>query len=165
MTDPQTDPGAADDAQKNRDIAAVGYIWVLSVIVFFAKKESPFVRFHARQGIVLFILSIISWMIPLIGRYIELVILALGVLGFLAAAQGQWKELPLIGPLSRNDMVGVRRSWRELLDGFLRGWKEAKKGMTRESHPTPSQKSTVAPGAPSPVGSAGTLPLPPVPKP
>lgn len=164
MTDQQTLPGAAEDAQKNRDIAAVGYIWILSVVVYFSRKDSPFVRFHAKQGMVLFALSIIVWVIPIVGRFLELIVLALAVLGFLGAAQGQWKEVPLIGPLARGDSAGVRSSWRHLLDGFLRGWREATKDMAKQAPKSPAPKPPVAPTPPSPVRSDGASPTPPSPK-
>ena len=164
MTDPKI-PASGDDAQENRDIAALSYVWILSVVVYFSKKESAFVRFHAKQGMVLFGLSIAVWFIPVLGRFLELVVLALAVLGFLAAAQGQWKELPLIGALARGDVQGTRRSWRDIIDGLLHGWKEVKSDvmpkasppMTKTTQP-PSSPAPVAPAPASPVDSVGPIP-------
>lgn len=133
QANPSGTTGTKEDAQKNRDLAALSYVWILSVIVYFAKRDSPFVRFHARQGIALFLLSIVVWMIPWIGRLLELVVLALAILGFLGAAQGQWKELPLIGPLARRDSASMRRNWREIVDGVLRRWSTAKRDMRPET--------------------------------
>lgn len=126
------------DVAENRDIAAIGYVWILSVVVFFAMRRSAFVSFHAKQGMVLFVLSILAWFIPIVGRFLELVILALALLGFLAAAQGQWKDLPIIGPLARFDVKGVRASWRQLLDGMLRMWHEAKGAVSSKKQAPPS---------------------------
>lgn len=109
------------DIQENKDIAALSYVWILSVVVYFAKKNSPFVRFHARQGIVIFLLSIAVWMMPLIGRFLELLLLCVAVLGFLGAAQGEKKELPIIGPLVRRDKKALRENWRMIVQGAATG--------------------------------------------
>jgi len=79
------------DAKENRDIAAISYVWALGLFVFLWKKDSPFVRFHAKQGIVLFILTILFWPIPVVGRFFELLVLAPLLLRFLNAAHGQCK--------------------------------------------------------------------------
>ena len=89
-----------DDVQKNKDVAAFSYVWVMSVIVYVARRDSSFVRFHATQAMILFAVSIPVWFIPYIGRYLELLVLAAAVLGFMAAAQGEWKRLPLVGRFS-----------------------------------------------------------------
>ena len=129
----------AQDIENNKDIAALSYIWILSVFVYFVKKDSSFVRFHARQAIVLFILSIPIWFIPVIGRFLELVILALAVFGFLAAAQGQRKELPLVGPLARRDKSALRSDWKHIADASVKGWQEASHVMKKETADTAKQ--------------------------
>ncbi|MEK7591635.1 MAG: hypothetical protein AAB489_05540 [Patescibacteria group bacterium] len=121
QTSAQNPPAAAPrperDVEENKDIAAFSYLWVMSVVVWFLKKDSPFVRFHSRQAIVLFVLSVIIWIIPVefVSRLLEIVILAGMVIGFLNAAQGQRKDIPLVGPFSRGEM-GLRQAWREILN-------------------------------------------------
>jgi len=100
-TNPSSVPGTNDDIEKNKDIAAFSYVWVMSVIVYFARRDSAFVRFHATQAMILFAVSIPVWFVPYIGRYLELLILAAAVLGFMAAAQGEWKVLPGMGKFVR----------------------------------------------------------------
>lgn len=85
------------DIEKNKDIAAFSYIWIMSVVVYIARRDSAFVRFHALQAMILFALSIPIWFVPYIGRYLELLILASAVIGFMAAVQGEWKVLPGMG--------------------------------------------------------------------
>ncbi len=103
---------SSDDVRDNKDIAAFSYLWIMSVIVFFLRGKSPFVRYHSKQAMLLFFISLPVWFIPLgIGRILELVILGCMVLGFMHAAQGEWKDIPLIGPLSRREMT-VREAWR-----------------------------------------------------
>ncbi len=54
-----------DDIQTNKDIAAFSYIWIFSVIIMWTRRDSQFVQFHARQAVMLFILSIIIYVIPI----------------------------------------------------------------------------------------------------
>ncbi|UPA22094.1 hypothetical protein K8942_03445 [Candidatus Peribacteria bacterium] len=121
-----------DDVQENKDIAALGYVWILSVFVYFWKKDSPFVRFHAKQGIVLFILSILLWAVPIAGRFLELLILALMVLGFLGAAQGQWKDLPIIGDMASGRWSHVRQSWKDIVQSIASLWRRLTQFIRKE---------------------------------
>jgi uncharacterized membrane protein len=89
------------DVELNKDMAALSYLFVMSVIVYWVRKESAFARFHSKQAMILFVLSILVWFIPVLGRILELIVVAGAVYGFLCAAHGQWKEVPFIGPLAR----------------------------------------------------------------
>jgi uncharacterized membrane protein len=129
------------DIEENKDIAALGYVWVLSIFVYAYKRSSPFVAFHAKQGIALFILSIACWFIPVAGRLIELVILALAVMGFLAAAQGHRRELPLVYALSNGDMHGLRRSWKTIVESAVNLWHRFRRTSTKNTQPTSSTTS------------------------
>lgn len=46
-----------DDIAKNKGMAVLSYIWILFIIPLFAAKDSKFARFHANQGLVLFIVD------------------------------------------------------------------------------------------------------------
>lgn len=131
------------DLEANKDVAALSYIWILSIFLYFLKKDSPFVRFHARQGIVLFILSIIVWLIPFLGAFLELVVLGLAILGFLAAAQGQWKELPIISLLAKKQFDAA---FHTLSSGFT-----SLVGVFKRKKPPPpvSPASNAVPRTPS----------------
>lgn len=112
-TQPSTIPVAGNtDIEQNRDMAALSYAWILSVFVYVSRKDSTFVRFHSKQAMVLFAFSIIFWLIPVIGRFLELIVLGYCVVGFLAAVQGQWKELVIVGQIAKGD-------WRGALSAFL----------------------------------------------
>lgn len=130
-----------DDVEENKDMAALSYAWVLSLVMFFTKRESPFVRFHAKQGIVLFILSIVFWMIPFVGRLLELVVLGFCAFGFIAAAQGHWKELPFVGAIAKGDWAALRKTWRSAVDAVARAWHHFRK--------EPKQSGPVATAVPA----------------
>lgn len=89
-------------------IAAIGYFWLLFLLPLLLKKDSQYCQFHAKQGLVLFIFSLIimiigvipvlGWLIAFLG-WIIVVILAL--LGFVNALQGRKWELPYLGKYAR----------------------------------------------------------------
>ncbi len=108
-----------EDIEKNKDIAAFSYLWIMSVVVFFLRRNSPFVRYHAKQAMLLFLLSIIVLFVPIISKLLELGILGLMVLGFINAAQGQRKDVPIIGPLSRRE-IGLRDAWKQIVEAIVR---------------------------------------------
>lgn len=147
-TAPGPDEAMKKDIEENKDMAALSYAWILAFVLYFTKRESAFVRFHAKQGIVLFVLSIVFWMIPFVNRLLELVVLALCVIGFLAAAQGEWKQLPVVYPLSRGDFKAVRATWRDALQSLVRFWKQLRR--KRES---PVENEPIVTPPPPPTNS------------
>jgi len=103
--------GDAKDVEENKMIAALGYVWVLALVPFLAKKDSKFAQFHAKQGMVLFIVEVISAIIgyiPIVGLIwipfgliLGLVLLVFSIMGIINAYQGQMKELPVVGSLAK----------------------------------------------------------------
>ncbi len=124
-----------EDIERNKDIAAFSYLWIMSVVVFFLRRNSPFVRYHAKQAMLLFAISIVVLFVPIISRLLELGVLALMVLGFIHAAQGQRKDIPIIGPLSRGE-TSIRDAWKQIIDGMLK-IVEFVKSFTVKKPPTP----------------------------
>lgn len=94
--------------QREKDAAALSYVPPISVLLLFMERNSAFVRYHARQGALLFGLAVIFWFIPYVGKVLLLLELAAVVRGFLWASAGDWRELPVIGPLSRGSMRLLR---------------------------------------------------------
>ena len=97
-----TDQFDKDDIEKNKAMGLLAYI--LFFIPLLAAKDSPFARYHANQGLVLFLCGLISsvlWIIPILGWIIapilSIVITVLAVIGIINALNGQAKELPIIG--------------------------------------------------------------------
>lgn len=94
-------------------MAILAYFGILVLIPIFAAKESKFARFHANQGLILFIAGIaiyivqtifysifslrLWWLISTVVGIIGLVIFVLAIIGIVNAAQGKAKELPLVG--------------------------------------------------------------------
>jgi len=90
--------------KKNTGMAIVAYI-LFFVPLLTESKNDPFVKYHVKQGLGLFIcgvgVSILSWIFPWQFRWL-IDILSLGVfvlfiIGVINAARGEAKSLPLIG--------------------------------------------------------------------
>jgi len=81
--------------------AAVGYLWILSLVALAARKDNDFVRFHASQGTLLFIISVVLWFIPVIGWLLNIVIGVVAIVGIIKALQGEKWEIPVIGSAAK----------------------------------------------------------------
>ncbi len=114
------------DIRMNKDIAAFSYVWIMSVIIYIARKDSRFIQYHSKQGIVLFLLTIPAAMIPWIGNLIVLLIAGGMILGFLHAAQGKYEDVPVAGNLAKGNLKlkdvahECRMLWRKLSDALKR---------------------------------------------
>lgn len=153
------------DVADNKDLAALSYVWVLSVVVLFAKRGSPFVQYHARQGAVLFGLSLVVWAMPFVGKLAELLVLALCIMGFLHAAQGEWRDVPIVGPLSRGSIGEVRSSWKDVVAAVTSLWARVRPPAGTEAAPKAESTATPPPAAPTDVrpepAAAPSEPVPP----
>jgi uncharacterized membrane protein len=113
-----------EDVAANKVFGILAYLWVLCFVsAFAAPKESHYARFHANQGLVLFIFEIAGWIVfgalgaisgvsvfstwglalgPLaavgiLSTLYSLGMLALAIIGVVNAARGEQKPLPVIG--------------------------------------------------------------------
>lgn len=106
------------DIENNKFMAVLSYIWILVLVPIFAAKDSPFAKFHANQGLVLFICGVgysivvgivrtmVTLILPLVGvilstvfYIVSIVFLVLAILGIVNAVNGRAKELPIIGKI------------------------------------------------------------------
>lgn len=86
-------------ATDTRVLAALSYISILSVVMYVLKKEDEYIKFHARQGMVLFVASFI-WVIPVFGWIIGLGVFVLMVIGALKAYMGERFRIPVVSDLA-----------------------------------------------------------------
>jgi len=93
---------------EDKVLAAICYIPVIGAIIYFVKKDSQFVTFHAKQGTVLTIIWIVLWILsgilfwvfwPLywVVGIVEFVFGILALIGLIQAATGKWWKMPVIG--------------------------------------------------------------------
>ena len=107
---------APNQAQTKKGMAILAYFGILVLIPLLTAKQDPFARYHTNQGLVLFLVSVISSVLSnvlttlLIDISSTAVLIISGIFGILAlvwfvfsiigivhAAKGQTKPLPLIG--------------------------------------------------------------------
>src|SRR3989338_1032727 len=88
--------------QEKKIWAAVGYLWILSLVALAVRKDNDFVRFHASQGSLLFVLSVILWFIPILGWLLNIVVFVAVIVGIIKALQGERWELPLLGSMAKH---------------------------------------------------------------
>ena len=111
-TTSQFDP---QDIKNNKGMSVLAYIGFLFLVPLLACPNSKFARYHTNQGLVLFLLEFalgvitgIIGIIPIAGLIIGGLLSAVGgiftlvlmIMGIINAAQGQAKELPLIGKIT-----------------------------------------------------------------
>ena len=93
--------------KKNIGMAVVAYILFFVPLLTDSKNDS-FVKYHVKQGLVLFIASFIVMIVsrmPVIGWFswvLNILVLALFVMGIINAINGNEKPLPLIGQFAEN---------------------------------------------------------------
>ena len=98
--EPVPDP---EDVKKNMVMAILAYFGILILVPALTDaKNSPYVRFHMNQGLVLTLFSVgfgILAAIPFV-RFVSIasiVIFAFQIVGIVYAARGEMKEVPLLG--------------------------------------------------------------------
>jgi fumarate reductase subunit D len=110
-------PKTTDSAQKDnpnqakeRDLtAALSYIGILFIIPLLVSKNNDFVKFHVKQGLVLFIAEMlttaIAW-IPILGWFVAFVAwivwIILAITGIMNVLNLKQISLPLIGEFAKN---------------------------------------------------------------
>lgn len=92
------------DIEENKGITVLSYIGILCLIPLLSKKESKFAQYHAKQGVVLLIAEVITYVvfiIPfigwLVGMLASIMWLIFAIMGIVNVVGGKAKELPLIG--------------------------------------------------------------------
>lgn len=93
-----------NDVRKNKSMAVLSYIGILCLIPLLTAKESKFAQFHAKQGLVLLVIWVITfviWPISLLGwilaPIIELAAIIYAVIGVVFVLQERYWKMPFIG--------------------------------------------------------------------
>lgn len=93
-----------EDISSNKVSAVISYLWILFIVPLIAAPNSPYARFHANQGLLLFIFDLIIAIIaciPVVGWIVggigAVAVLVFRVMGIVNSINGEAKELPLIG--------------------------------------------------------------------
>lgn len=81
---------------EDRLFGALAYLWIVSVVLYILKRDSAFVQFHAKQGVVLFILSSFLWAIPLFNWLLNTAVFIVIIIGFFQAWNGTEWRIPIV---------------------------------------------------------------------
>lgn len=104
---PQQSPGPA--AHDNVMLMGIlCYLGPLVIIPLLVSKDNAFVKFHIKQGLVVFSIEVIVWILasmiwrmwPVI-NLLNLATLVLSIIGIINVVQNREKELPLVGGFSK----------------------------------------------------------------
>ena len=83
------------DIAENKYTAALSYVWILFLIPLLTKKDSKFCQSHAKQGLVLFIASLVSWF-PLFGWVVGIAVMVISIIGILKVLSGEYWKIPYV---------------------------------------------------------------------
>lgn len=105
---PENSPQIPDEI---RNSAATSYFLLLAPVLYLNRKDSDFIRFHAKQGSVLLVLFIAFWLLGDIDHFIftifhllNFAVVAAAVLGFIKAVKGEYYKIPLVGEISEHGL-------------------------------------------------------------
>ncbi len=87
------------ESSENKLWAFLSYLNVLCLVALLFKKDSEFVQFHAKQGLVLFIGEFFIW-IPFFGWILGVIIFILWIMGIRNVLAGEKKSLPVVGEIA-----------------------------------------------------------------
>jgi uncharacterized membrane protein len=88
------------DIEDNKAMAALGYLWILCLVPLLAKPKSKFAQFHARQAVVLFLISFAT-IVPIFGLFLFLVLVVVAVTALIKSYNGEWWKIPFVYDLSK----------------------------------------------------------------
>jgi uncharacterized membrane protein len=109
---PAAAPKPAGGPEKNIGMAIVAYILFFIPLLTGAHKD-PFVKYHVKQGLVLFCIGVIIWLIGMmfpwywwfsfywVIKLLQLGLLVLAILGIVNASQGKEEPVPLVGQFAK----------------------------------------------------------------
>lgn len=121
----QSSPVIVDpDIAKNQEVAGLSYMPLVCVFIYFFRKDSAFIQKNAKQGVSLFLLIIIGWIltaIPFIkvfGFLILVFSLVFIILGFIkATSEGVVVNIPVLSNYLRNmDIDGMKKDVQQVVD-------------------------------------------------
>jgi uncharacterized membrane protein len=105
-TQPAVSPVPAKSSDQNL-MAAICYLWIVSIIILLTRKDNEFIQFHAKQATVLFGLWVVLWVLSafvgilfIVWWILDLVLFIAAVIGFIKAYGGEKYRLPLIADLA-----------------------------------------------------------------
>jgi len=92
-----------EEKKQNTGMAIIAYL-LFFVPLLTDSKDDPFVKFHVKQSLLIFLAGVaasVANVIPVLGQLVFIVVCLvlpiLWIIGFINAMNGQMKPVPLIG--------------------------------------------------------------------
>ena len=105
-------PEEEQQIREGKFFAVISYISFLCVVTLILKKDNKFALFHAKQGLVLFVLEVAAFIlsiIPFFGWLIRIFGYALFLLaslwGILQSALGIYSRMPVVTKISEKVII------------------------------------------------------------
>lgn len=92
------------DVEENSVMAALSYVWALCLIPLLFKRKSKLAQFHAKQGLILFVIELfgaVIFPIPIIGWALAIVVMVFAIMGIINALSGNFWEMPFLGKYAK----------------------------------------------------------------
>ena len=111
QTEDNTSEFEQEDINQNKVMAVLAYIGILVLVPLLAAPNSKYARYHANQGLILFIaelclgvvMGFLTWIpifgiiIAVLGGLVYLLFFVFMIMGIVNACQGKAKRLPIFG--------------------------------------------------------------------
>ena len=89
-------------------MAVISYIGPLCLIPILTKEKNEFVKYHAKQGLILFVGEVAAWLIAslvpalwALVNLVNIVWLVLSIIGIVNVTKGEKKEIPVVGKFAK----------------------------------------------------------------
>jgi len=153
--------------QEEKVWGALSYIPMVALVALLIKPKSDFVKLHAKQGLLIFVIfffSIFLYIIlpplgPLVGGLIQLAMFVIGVFSIYQALMGNWWKTPVLGQIS--DMIPVS-AFTNVATQAITGQEPVQNPPVDVMQPTVDQQQPGADQTPPVQNPPPTAPNPPV---
>lgn len=159
-------PAAPAVEQDEKFFAALGYFAFLFVVPLIVKPKSEYCKFHAKQSMVLFLITIVTFMIlfaiPWFGSLLTLAIFAVYILAIYKSYSGELWAIPVVSKFAGKMSVEALYGKAGLAVGALSGLKNTAQGLAQKAGQTVQNLGSQEQGAvPPPAAPAQPAPPPP----
>lgn len=100
------------EVRDGKFFAVISYVCFLCIITLILKKDNKFALYHAKQGLVLFVMEVVAFIlsiIPLLGWLIGIfgyvLFLLVSLWGIMQAALGLNSRIPIITDISESVII------------------------------------------------------------
>lgn len=97
MTKAKTAKRVGDEHE--RYTAALSYVWILCLYTLLFKRQSAFIQFHAKQGLVIFVVEILSFVFLFFAPLVIVLCVIISLLGIRAALAGTYWTMPVVSDI------------------------------------------------------------------